>query len=66
MRIENKMYKGKKTDILYPDKDHFLKNKETGLVYGAVTLTDGRKKEDFIEIAKPKKKEEKKDENSVD
>ena len=44
------MYKGKLTDILYPDEGYLLQNKKTKLIYGSVSLEDGRKQEDYIEI----------------
>ena len=50
MFIKQEMYNGKITDILYPDEGYLLEHKETKLVYGSVSLEDGRKQEDYIEI----------------
>lgn len=50
MYIEQKMYRGKLTPILYPEEGYYLQHKETKLIYGSVSLEDGRKQEDYIEI----------------
>ena len=51
------MYKGKLTQILYPEEGFFLQHKITHLIYGSVSLEDGRKQEDYIEIKAPEKDE---------
>ena len=50
MYIKEQIYKGKLTQILYPDEGYLLQNKETKLIYGSVSLEEGRKQEDYIEI----------------
>lgn len=50
MFIRQEMYNGKMTDILYPDEGYLLEHKETKLIYGSVSLEDGRKQEDYNEI----------------
>ena len=50
MYIKEETYKGKLTKILYPEEGYLLQHKETKLFYGAITLEDGRKQEDYIEI----------------
>ena len=50
MFIKQEMYNGKMTDILYPEDGYLLQHKETHLLYGSVSLEDGRKQEDYIEI----------------
>lgn len=55
MHIKEETYHGKLTPILYPEDGYLLQHKETKLIYGSVSLEDGRKQEDYIEI---------KDENS--
>lgn len=50
MFIKQEMYNGKMTDILYPDEGYSLEHKETKLIYGSVSLEDGRKQEDYNEI----------------
>lgn len=50
MYIHRKIYKGKLTDILYPNEGYLLQHKVTKLVYGSVSLEDGRKQEDYNEI----------------
>ena len=50
MFIKQEIYNGKMTDILYPDEGFLLEHKETKLIYGAVSLEDGRKQEDYIEV----------------
>lgn len=57
MYIKNQNYRGKPTDILYADENKLLQHKETKLVYGSVSLEDGRKQEDYIEIEAPKDNE---------
>lgn len=53
MFIKQEMYNGKMTDILYPDEGYLLEHKETKLIYGSVSLEDGRKQEDYNEIPEP-------------
>ena len=53
MYIKQQMYKGKLTDILYPEEGYLLEHKETHLIYGSVSLEDGRKQEDYIETPEP-------------
>jgi len=50
MYIKEEMYRGKLTQILYPEVGYLLQHKETKLIYGSVSLEDGRKQEDYIEI----------------
>lgn len=50
MNIKEETYRGKQTQILYPNKGYLLQHKETKLIYGSVSLEDGRKKEDYKEI----------------
>lgn len=50
MYIKEEMYKGKLTQILYPEDGYLLQHKETKLIYGSVSLEDGRKQEDYDEI----------------
>lgn len=50
MYIKQQMYNGKLTDILYPEEGYLLQHKETKLIYGSVSLEDGRKQEDYVEI----------------
>lgn len=50
MYIKEEMYKGKLTQIFYPDEGYLLQHKETHLIYGSVSLEDGRKQEDYIEV----------------
>lgn len=50
MYIKEEMYKGKLTQILYPEDGFLLQHKITHLIYGSVSLEDGRKQEDYIEI----------------
>lgn len=50
MYIKEQMYNGKMTQILYPDEGYLLEHKETHLVYGSVSLDEGRKQEDYKEI----------------
>ena len=44
------MYCDKLTQILYPDEGYLLQHKETKLFYGSVSLENGRKQENYIEI----------------
>ena len=53
MFIKEEMYKGKLTQILYPEEGYLLQHKETKLVYGSISLEEGRKQEDYIEIPEP-------------
>jgi hypothetical protein len=53
MYIKEEMYNGKLTPILYADEGFLLEHKETKLCYGSVSLEDGRKQEDYIEIPEP-------------
>ena len=50
MYIQREIYDGREVDILYPEEGCLLQHKETKLVYGAVSLEDGRKREDYDEI----------------
>lgn len=50
MYIKEEMYNGKLTPILYPEEGYLLEHKETHLLYGSVSLEDGRKQEDYIEV----------------
>lgn len=50
MYIKQQMYCGKLTPILYPDESFLLQHKQTKLIYGSVSLKDGRKQEDYVEI----------------
>ena len=50
MYIKEQIYKGKLTQILYPENGFLLQHKETKLVYGSVSLEEGRKESDYIEI----------------
>lgn len=51
MYIKEEMYTGKLTPILYADDGYMLQHKITKLIYGSVSLEDGRKQEDYEEIA---------------
>lgn len=53
MYIKEEMYRGKLTQILYPEEEYVLQHKITHLVYGSVSLEDGRKQEDYNEIPEP-------------
>ena len=55
MHIKEETYHGKLTPIFYPEDGYLLQHKKTKLIYGSVSLEEGRKQEDYIEI---------KDENS--
>lgn len=50
MYIKEEMYRGKLTQILYPNKGYLLQHKETKLIYGSVSLENGRKEDDYEEI----------------
>lgn len=53
MYIKQQTYCGKPTDILYADDGFLLQHKVTKLCYGSVSLEEGRKQEDYIEIPEP-------------
>lgn len=53
MYIKQQMYKGKMTNILYSEEGYLLQQIETHLIYGSVSLEDGRKQEDYNEIEAP-------------
>lgn len=57
MYIRQQTYRGKLTDILYPEEGYLLKHKQTGLIYGSVSLEDGRKQDDYLEIPEPEEDE---------
>ena len=50
MYIKEEMYRGKLTQILYPEEGYLLQHKETKLIYGSVSLEEGRKESDYKEI----------------
>ena len=50
MYIKQEIYKGKLTDILYPEEGYLLQHKQTKLLYGSVSLEDGRTQENYIEV----------------
>ena len=50
MYIKEEMYRGKLTQVLYPEEGYLLQHKETKLIYGSVSLEEGRKQEDYIEV----------------
>lgn len=58
MYIKQETYRGKLTDILYPEKGYLLQHKVTKLVYGSVSLEDGRKQDDYVEVEEPAEVEE--------
>lgn len=58
MYIKEEMYTGKLTPILYADEGYLLQHKETKLCYGSVSLEEGRKQSDYIEIEAPKEEED--------
>ena len=58
MYIKEEMYRGKLTLILYADEGYLLQHKETHLLYGSISLEDGRKQEDYDEIPEPQPEEE--------
>lgn len=50
MYIKQQIYAGELTNILYSNDGKLLQHKETKLTYGSVSLKDGRKQEDYVEI----------------
>lgn len=50
MIIKQEMYDGKRVNILYPEKGYLLECKETGLLYGSVSLENGHKENDYKEV----------------
>ena len=58
MYIKKEMYNGKMTDILYADYGYSLEHKQTHLLYGSVSLEDGRKQEDYNEIPEPQEEQD--------
>lgn len=50
MIIKREIYDGRKVDILYPEEGYLLECKETGLLYSAVSLENGRKENDYKEV----------------
>lgn len=50
MYIKEEMYRGKLTQILYSEENYLLQHKKTKLIYGSVSLEEGRKQEDYDEI----------------
>lgn len=56
MYIKEEMYRGKLTQILYSEEGYLLQHKETKLIYGSVSLEDGRNQEDYIEIKEEESK----------
>ena len=50
MYIKEEIYRGKLTQILYPEEGYLLQHKITHLIYGSVSLEEGRKQEDYVEI----------------
>ena len=50
MNTKEEIYRGKQTQILYPEEGYLLQHKETKLIYGSVSLEDGRKEDDYEEI----------------
>ena len=58
MYTKKEIYNEKEIDVLYPEEGYLLQHKETKLVYGSVTLQEGRKQEDYIEIPEEKEPEE--------
>ena len=53
MYIQREIYDGREVDILYPEEGYLLQHKITHLIYGSVSLEDGRKQEDYVEIEEP-------------
>lgn len=53
MYTKKQQYAGEETNILYPEEGKLLKHKKTELIYGSVSLQEGRKKTDYVEIDKP-------------
>ena len=58
MYIKQETYRDKLIDILYADEGCLLQHKATKLVYGSVSLEDGRKQDDYVEIEEPAEVEE--------
>ena len=58
MYIKQQMYRGKMTDILHAEEGYLLEHKETHLLYGSVSLEDGRKQEDYNEIPEEEPEEQ--------
>lgn len=58
MYIKEETYRSKLTQILYPEEGYLLQHKETKLIYGSVSLEEGRKQEDYIEIKDENPEEE--------
>ena len=50
MYTQKETYNGHEVDILYADDNKLLQHKQTKLCYGSVSLEEGRKQEDYIEI----------------
>ena len=50
MYTKEEMYKGKLTPILYPEDGYLLQHKETKLIYGSVSLEEGRQESDYMEV----------------
>ena len=61
MYTQREIYDGREVNIFYPEEGYLLQHKETKLVYGAVSLENGRKQEDYDEI-----KDESPEEESVE
>ena len=53
MHIKKEIYNNKETEILFPEEGFLLEHIETHLQYGSVSLEDGRKQEDYIEVEAP-------------
>lgn len=50
MYIKKEIYNEHEVDILYPEEGYLLQQKITKLIYGSISLEDGRKQEDYNEI----------------
>lgn len=50
MYIKEEMYHSKLTQIIYPEDGYLLQHKITHLVYGSVSLEEGRQMSDYEEI----------------
>ena len=61
MYIQREIYDGREVDILYPDEGYLLQHKETKLIYGAVSLENGRKQEDYDKIKDESPEEQEED-----
>ena len=57
MYIQREIYDSREVDILYPEEGYLLQHKETKLVYGAVSLENGRKQENYKEVKNESSKE---------